>query len=196
MSVYRIDLAPLVCPLSGKLKTTEERECTLNTGLSFSCYYRSSLAAGASATLLAITPDTDTIIEIDFGATGTLLGELVVHEGPTATKAASNTVDLPCNNRREATTSVLDVTHTPTGVDTSGSLVVENILFGSEGGGPSAGGGGGGVSPRTLILARNEKYLITLTNQDASDTGIFEIEMHWAEKNPITDTYFSHPVEP
>ena len=195
MAVYRFDTAPIVCSATGKLKTTGERECLLHAGESFSAYYRASLAAGASATLLIITPDTDKLIEMDFGATGTLTGELTVHEDPTATKAASNTVEMSCNNRREATTPVLDVTHTPTGVDTSGSLVVENILFGSQGGGPAPGSGGDGISPRTLLLAQNQTYLATLTNRDASDTGIFEIELHWGEKDPIEDTFYSLPVD-
>jgi len=193
MADYRFDLVPLVCYRTGKLKVTQQNECTLQSGTSFLAqYYNKALGAGSSISLLFVTPNNDDLtVTMEVGFSGSKAGEMVIWEAPAAT-AAANPVDAICLNRKNPTVATCVVTHTPTGVDTSGATKLKDDIFGSVGGNPSQDDtGGGGVSRNRRMLKPNTKYLITLTNDDSTDPGAFELDIYWDEIEYPNDTYYA-----
>ena len=146
----------------------------LYDGQVFSALKYYSLAAGASQTFLVKSPSSATQVHTIVSATGTVEFEGVVYEGATASGNGTSVTSFN-RNRNSTNTANLLIYDTPTGVSTSGALVVRHARLGS---GKTS--GGEDRSSTELILKYNTTYYLTVTNQ-SNQTGYFTSQIDWYE---------------
>lgn len=135
-----------------------------------------ALVTGAALYIQIDTPDDDLqrqLKDVLLYTTGTD-ATFELNEAPTLTTGTTAVVAIS-RNRAKLGFSPMVMFDDPTVI--SGGTVLDSINFGT---GQNSAGGGSGESDKEFILARNTRYLLTLTNDD-SGTEILNMRINWYE---------------
>lgn len=131
------------------------------------------LGNGATRDMLLITPNTAKLVHLIIAIEHELEGSVKIYEG-TVTSADGIAITTINRNRNSSGTPGLVVTHTPT-VSSAGTLLEQDQKgsakkFGAE-----------GRDAEELLLKRNTKYLLRMTNETANN-NLFNWTLDWYER--------------
>lgn len=136
-----------------------------------------TLGDGGDDEVLIVTPTGNKQAHMLLSATGTGETDFKFYEDTTRTGGTG--VTAINRNRNSSNTSILTITHTPTG-GSIGTLIAES-LFGVDAGSGNnrqlSGGDGGGRSE--IVLKSNTKYLVVVDSATASNR--ITITLDWYE---------------
>ena len=145
----------------------------IHEGDAFTASYKVDVANGANLDLLIVTPNTDKRIHFTYVIEVELETDGSFYENVTAT--AGTAVAAYNRDRNNLTAATLSVTHTPSAI-TAGNIVIRSGHYGS---GKTIGGSDRTVNE--MILKKNTKYLLRLTNVIANATNYMSVRLNWYE---------------
>lgn len=166
-------------PTTDSLKTISYSQAKLHLGDHF--YFRDhyTVIKGGALRVLVVTPDTDHLAHMTIGLNATnsaIVAELF--ENPITSNDGA--LAVPRNRNRNYTDNNTTLLYDAPTVTNPGSLVVS----GYAGAGRNV--GGGVRDTEEIILKRNTKYLIRVTEQDVVATPV-NINLDWYEHTNITE---------
>lgn len=145
----------------------------IHEGDAFTASYKVDVANGANLDLLIVTPNTDKRIHFTYVVEVELETDGAFYENVTAT--AGTAVAAYNRDRNSLTAATLVVTHTPSAI-TEGTTIIRSGHYGS---GKTIGGNDRTVNE--IILKKNTKYLLRLTNVIANATNYMSVRLNWYE---------------
>lgn len=131
----------------------------------------------SSKEYLITTPNTTTWAHMTLVIKGSLDFSIRFFEGTGKTGGVA--MDEIDHNRNTANASTTIVTHTPTGTEGAGTVILTG-LFGTPTLGGGRGGEGGEGQRDEIILKQNEKYSLLVTALSANDNNI-TVDIDWYE---------------
>lgn len=145
----------------------------IHEGDAFTASYKVDVANGANLDLLFVTPNTDKRIHFTYVIEVELETDGLLYENVTATVGTA--VAAYNRDRNSLTAATLVVTHTPSAI-TAGTTIIRSGHYGS---GKTIGGNDRTVNE--IILKKNTKYLLRLTNVIANATNYMSVRLNWYE---------------
>jgi hypothetical protein len=175
-STYQV---PLIDVATHVIKTIDNAHSEIHDGDAFFRKDWLDLTNGQVYDILCVTPDTARYAHIVVEFASELESNIKVYEGATASNNGT-AITVFNRNRNSATNSTTLLYHTPTVAGGAEGTNIANYKIGS-----SRAVGGNEGSRLEIILKRNTKYLIRITN-DTANANWFAFLADWYEHTNLT----------
>ncbi len=165
----------LVDDLSGAITAVDLAHQRIHEGEHYFAFRSVAIPNAADFEFLIVTPDTIVVAHMFLSSTVSAEATIDLLEGVTTAGDGAAVLDFN-NNRQSVNTSGVVITHTPAGLAGGTDLLNGGIKVG-------AGRNIGGVSrnDNELLLERNTKYLLRITNDAAGANNITTVSFSWYE---------------
>lgn len=179
MSLPRVTELIEICKdnTTNSIKTIDYAHHEIHDGSAFTASYKADIANSANLDLLIVTPDSTKYAHFTYVIEVELETDGLLYEGVTAT--AGSAVAAYNRNRNSLTEPTVVITSTPTAI-TTGTTIIRSGHYGS---GKTIGGNDRTVNE--LILKRNTKYLLRLTNVVTNASNYMSVRLNWYEHTNI-----------